>query len=73
MVERVGFGEGLMSWKDSLDVTLQSYSKGHIDVWIENSMSNVSCFLTGFYGHWSVQLCKNSWTPSSIVCYWGFQ
>lgn len=49
MVDRVGFGGGLMLlWLHDLSVTLQSYSIGHIDVWISNWLPTGGCFLIGF-------------------------
>lgn len=63
MVERIGPGGGLiMLWKEDLDVTLVSFSSGHIDVWINNWLSTGRSFLTGFYGNWNTALRRHSWT-----------
>lgn len=60
-VDRSGQGGGLtMLWRDELDVQLISYSTGHIDVWIAEGIVDEGCFLTGFYGHWSVSQRRHS-------------
>lgn len=57
MVERVSFGGGLiMLWRERFDVSLQSFSTGHIDIWIENWLSGGGCYVTRFYGHWNTSL-----------------
>lgn len=63
MVDRVGFlGTLIMLWKIELDVTLKIFSKGHIDVWIENWLPTGASYHTEFYGNWNVSLRKHSWT-----------
>lgn len=55
-------GGGLvMLWKEHLEVSLHSFSSGHIDIWVDNWLPSGGCFLTGFYGHWNVSLRKQSW------------
>lgn len=50
-VDRVGLGGGLaLLWMSSVDVTLRSFSKNHIDVMIEAVGSTPAWRLTGFYG-----------------------
>lgn len=50
-----------MWWKDILDVHLQSYSKGHIDLLIKEGLGEGKCFLTGFYRHPKVEKRRASW------------
>lgn len=52
MVDRSGQGRGLiMLWKEELEVSLVSYSTGHIDLWVAHKLLEGGCFLTSFYGH----------------------
>lgn len=73
-------GELCLAWKDSINVTLQSFSKNHIDVLIKNE-DGKECRFTGFYGAHCVSdrgiveyLEKfGSSKGLSIDCWWGFQ
>lgn len=61
-VDRVGLGGGLaLFWKDEWDVTLQSFSSGHIDVRIKGWMEAADIYFTGFYGHPMAAKRKYSW------------
>lgn len=52
MVDRASFvGGHIMLWKIELDITLKCFSKGHIDVWIENWLLIGVCYHTRFYGN----------------------
>lgn len=62
MVDRIGLGEGLvLLWRDDLEVTIQNYSLGYIDVLINNWIPSGGYFFTGFYGHWNTTQRKQSW------------
>ena len=51
-VGRVGLGGGLaLLWNSPLNISLQSFSISHIDVFVESSPSQLGWFFTGFYGH----------------------
>ena len=50
-VERDGYGGGLaLLWDDTVDVHVQSFSKHHIDSWVNSHYGEVWRF-TGFYGN----------------------
>ncbi len=60
-VERDGYGGGLaLLWDDSVDVHVQSYSKHHIDSWVNSHSGEVWRF-TGFYGHPITTCRRYSW------------
>ncbi|BFG40502.1 hypothetical protein CerSpe_267760 [Prunus speciosa] len=60
-VGRVGMFGGLaILWQDEVTVSLRSYSKGHIDVFIEG-VEQIGFRFTGFYGHPKTHLRKHSW------------
>ena len=64
-VDRVGIGGGLiLLWKEELEVSLQSYSVGHIDVLVKLSNGHIpnSFFFIGFYGNPITNRRKESWT-----------
>ena len=61
-VDRIGFGGGLaLLWNSNLDVSLQSFSVGHIDAYIKCDDADCGWFFTGFYGHPEVDKRKESW------------
>lgn len=37
-----------MLWQGDMAVSLISYSRGHIDVWVDNWVIDGDCFVTGF-------------------------
>lgn len=45
-----------MFWKDDVDVSLLSYSIGHIDVKVTRLERGEECYFTGFYGNPVVDL-----------------
>lgn len=55
-----GKSGGLMLlWKEPIDITIFSYSSGHIDCKVKHADK---CWrFTGFYGHPEVTLRKHSW------------
>lgn len=62
VVNSVGKSGGLcLIWDNSIDVSLLSYSQGHIDVSIKHD-SNRSWRFTGFYGHPDQSQRTHSWT-----------
>jgi hypothetical protein len=60
-VDRERFGGGLaLLWDDSVDIQIQSYSKHHIDCWVDNHTGE-SCRFTGFYGDPDTACRHHSW------------
>ncbi|KAK5833750.1 hypothetical protein PVK06_017604 [Gossypium arboreum] len=49
-----------LMWKEGTNVSIQSYSKHHIDS-IVNLGNNKNMRVTGFYGHANLNLRNNSW------------
>ncbi|BFG24483.1 hypothetical protein CerSpe_107570 [Prunus speciosa] len=47
-------------WHDGVTVSLRSYSKGHIDVFIEG-VEHIGFKFMGFYGHPETHFRKHSW------------
>ena len=63
-VDRMGLGGGLLLlWNEDWDVTLQSFSAGHIDVLVKipRGDSHLMFFFTGFYGNPTTVLRRESW------------
>lgn len=50
-----------MLWKVELKVSLQNYSKGHIDVLINTGIVESPCLATGFYRNPNTGSKKDSW------------
>ena len=48
-------------WSENITVSLQSFSKGHIDVLVEEAEISIKWRFTGFYGHPETHLRKQSW------------
>ena len=60
-VARVNRGGGLaMLWKNSINLSVESISKNHIDSIIDKDLSEDWRF-TGFYGELDTQKRKESW------------
>lgn len=60
-VDSMGKSGGLaLVWFNQLDITMLSFSKGHIDISVEDI--NVKWRLTGFYGNPDQGKRKESWT-----------
>ncbi|KAK8314978.1 hypothetical protein V6Z11_D01G207100 [Gossypium hirsutum] len=49
-----------LMWKDELDVTIQSYSKHHIDFTVKLGSTSI-IRVTGYYGHANPSERNNSW------------
>lgn len=49
-IDCTGCSGGLALWWKELEVSLQSYSKGHIDVLVREGLGKVASYFTGFYG-----------------------
>lgn len=61
-VNRVGLSGGLaLLWREDIDVTLQTFSRRHIDVVIEEKALNRRWRFTGFYGHPETSKRNLSW------------
>lgn len=58
--ERLG-GKLALWWKEDIDVALQSFSKGHIDVIVWSGPENHPWFSTGSYGHLETEVQKALW------------
>ncbi|KAL5779912.1 hypothetical protein ACOSQ2_010649 [Xanthoceras sorbifolium] len=60
-VDRDGLGGGLLLlWRDKIDITIHSYSKGHIDSTVVDE-EGTSWRFTGFYGEPNQNLRLHSW------------
>ena len=60
-VDRERFGGGLaLLWDDSVDIQIQSFSKHHIDCWVDNHTGE-SWRFTGFYGDPDTACHHHSW------------
>ncbi|KAL5835447.1 hypothetical protein ACOSQ4_014944 [Xanthoceras sorbifolium] len=61
-VDRSGLGGGLMLlWRDSVDVSVQSFTKGHIDSFVRGTDGSHWRF-TGFYGDPNAACRSHSWS-----------
>lgn len=50
-VDRIGLGGGLaLLWRSTVDITLRSFSRNHIDAMVEGAGDKPRWRLTGFYG-----------------------
>jgi exonuclease III len=77
-VDSLGRSGGLLLlWKKNFNVTIQNYSRRHINAEINNCANNLKWKLTGFYGHPNSAKRKESWDllrylsnlqPSPWVC-----
>lgn len=63
VVDVIGHSGGLsLFWNDYVNIQLLSYSSGHVDVLYYINGTQVSCYLTGFYGNSIPYLRPQSWT-----------
>ncbi|XP_028073297.1 uncharacterized protein LOC114275455 [Camellia sinensis] len=61
-VNRVGLAGGLaLLWTEGIQVSVKSYSVGHIDVFVDAGLGEQSWRFTGFYGHPEMAQRKTSW------------
>lgn len=75
-------GGGLaLLWRSSVDITLRSYSKNHIDVMVESVDAKPSWRLTGFYGEPCTSKRQSTWQLLRLLgkqvarpwcCIWDF-
>lgn len=62
VVDCVGRSGGLaLWWKKSLDVYLQSYSKGYIDLLVREGLGGITAYIIGFYGYPELKNNGSSW------------
>lgn len=50
-----------MAWKNDIEITLKSFSKRHIDVFVEDAEINGKWRFMGFYGTPYARYRENSW------------
>jgi hypothetical protein len=78
MVDSKGHSEGLiLLWQSEWQVSIQNYSRRHINVVINMGSSGIPCKFMGFYGHpvaakrhkaWSLLRCLASMSPITWLC-----
>ncbi|KAA3452441.1 reverse transcriptase [Gossypium australe] len=65
----VGRGGLCLAWRNDINVTLQSFSKRHIDVIVEDTEINDKWRFTGFYGTPYAQDREDSWAVLKNLYY----
>ena len=67
VVDSVGKSGGFMLlWNETIQVTIQNYSRRHINAQIKVGRNGVDWKFSGFYGHPAVAKRKESW---ALLCH----